>query len=194
MTKTTVKNIILGILLTAAGIVLVAAPQTSIKIVIILLGMGAVINGIFNLVRVRSLSDDSQFKMTAVIRGAVSIVVGLLACIIPMVFFSAAETVIRVMLYIFGVYLVLSAFAEFFLVSKLHEIGVATKMFSGEAVVSIIVAVILFMLPANFGIIIIRVFGIALILCGIAFAVYSFRNRVFVVEPDSIKDAAVEEE
>ena len=120
--KTTVKNIILGILLTAAGIVLVAAPQTSIKIVIILLGMGAVINGIFNLVRVRSLSDDSQFKMTAVIRGAVSIVVGLLACIIPMVFFSAAETVIRVMLYIFGVYLVLSAFAEFFLVSDLSDI------------------------------------------------------------------------
>ncbi len=188
MPKTTVTNIVLGIVLAVAGIILLAAPEASVRIVIVLLGAGAVVNGVYSILRVRPLSEDDQFKLAALIRGIVSIVIGLLACFLPLVLFSAAQTVVRVMLYLFGVYLIFSAIAEFFLVYKLHEVNVPAKSFAGEAVVSIIVAIILFMIPANFGLVIVRIFGIVMIVCGAVFALYSYRNRMYIIEPDSVSD------
>ena len=188
MTRPTLTNIILGIVIAVAGIFLLAAPEASIRIVIVLLGAGAVINGVFNIIRVRPLSDDDQFMLAALIRGIVSIIIGLLACFLPLVFFSAAQTVVRVMLYLFAIYLIFSAIAEFFLVYKLHEANIPAKQFAGEAVISIIIAIILFMIPANFGLMIIRIFGIIMIVCGAGYALYSYRNRTYIIEPDSVSD------
>jgi hypothetical protein len=46
----------------------------------------------------------------------------------------------------------------------------------------------LFMIPANFGLMIIRIFGIIMIVCGAGYALYSYRNRTYIIEPDSVSD------
>src|SRR5574344_1956175 len=153
-------NFALGILLAVVGLMILVAPTDSIKIVVILLGAGAFCNGLYNLLKVRLLSEDSDYRRTVLIRGWVSIVVGLLAICLPLVM---AKTVVTVMVYVLAIYLILSAAAELYLVYKLHQIRVPSKSFAGEAVGSIIVAVILFLLPANFGIVIVRILGALLI-------------------------------
>lgn len=178
----------LGILAAVIGLMLVIAPTSGIRVVVILMGIGAFADGIVNLIKISKWSSDSQFHLAVIIRGWVSIVIGLLAVFLPLVMFNAVATVVRVMLYVLGVYLIISAISEIYLISKLHKEEVPTKHLWGEVAGSIIVAIILFLLPKNYGEIIVRILGVLLIVAGAAYSIYEWRNASLVVEPDSVKD------
>ncbi len=185
MTK---SNFLLGIFAAVIGLLVLVQPDTSIKVVTIILGMTAVIRGINDFVRIRTLSDDSVFKTTVFVRGAVSLVIGVFAICLPLAFFNTAQTMIRVLLYIQAVYLILSAIAGFFLVAKLGNTQ-STKNFKTDAAFSVVIAIFLFLLPANFGVILVRIIGLVLLVSGACYALYSWRNQELVVTPDSVQDA-----
>lgn len=176
----------IGALVVIAGLVMLISPEQSIKIVVIVLGAGSVLTGLFDIISVRSLSDDLLFKKTALIRGLASIVIGLLAISLPLAF---AETVLKIMLYSLAVYLIISAIGEFILLIKLPEDSSMKKSFLLEAVGFIALAVILFILPANFGKVIVRILGLLLILGGAGYAYYSWKTAVPLAEVVDVRDA-----
>src|SRR5574344_839652 len=100
------SHIALGILVGCIGLMMLFAPAEWIKVTIILLGIGAVINGIYNLKTVRTLVSDSTYQQVISIRGISSIVIGILAILLPLII---AGIVWTIMIYILGVYLLLSA-------------------------------------------------------------------------------------
>jgi len=179
-------NFALGILLAVIGVLVTVSPENSIKAVVILLGAGAFCNGLYNLSTVRNLSEDSTFRLVVVIRAWLSIAVGLLAICLPLLL---ASVVVTVFVYVLALYLILSAATEFYLVYKLHQIDVPSKNLLLEAVGSLVVAVVLFMLPAHFGLVIVRILGVLLIICGVVYAIYEWKDSSLIVEPDSIRDA-----
>lgn len=178
----------LGILAAVIGLMLLIAPTSGIRVVVILMGIGAFVDGLVNLIKISKWSSDSQFHLTVIIRGWVSIVIGLLAVFLPLVMFNAVTTVVRVMLYVLGVYLLISAISEIYLISKLHKEEVPTKHLWSEVAGCVIAAVILFLLPKNYGEIIVRILGVLLIVAGVAYSIYEWRTASLVVEPDSVKD------
>lgn len=183
-------NFFFGLLASIVGLIVLIAPEASIKVVVILLGAAAVLNGFYDILKVRSLSDDSQYKITVMIHSLISIIVGLLAIFLPFALFSAAESVFRFMLYVLAVYLVIAAVMRFFMFVKLRSADLGGSLFLIEAVCEVVAAVLLFIMSSqHIGIIIVRILGIVMLVLGACYSIYVYRNSSIVVEPESIRDA-----
>ena len=71
------NNVIIGALVALLGLIVLINPADSIRVVVVLIGIAAIINGIYEFVKIRSLSNDSAFRTTVTVRSACSIVLGL---------------------------------------------------------------------------------------------------------------------
>jgi uncharacterized membrane protein HdeD (DUF308 family) len=176
-----------GILLVVVGLMMLVAPAQFVKVAVIVLGIASVVNGFINLVTVRTLIPDPYFRLDVAVRGWSSIIVGILAVALPLAF---AETVWTVMVYILGIYLLLSAGMEIFAVIKLRSEHIATKLYVWEIAASVVIAVVLFIMPAAVGLAVVQIGGGLLVCAGAAVLVYTVRSRPIVVNPDSVEDSA----
>ncbi len=174
-----------GVLSIVVGLLMLFAPDAWTKVVVIILGAAAIVNGIFNLFYVRKIISDSNYRKAVILRGVISVLVGLVAVILPL---ALAATVWTVMLYILGAYLLVSSILEIYATVKLRSSGINAKPYYGEIVISVIMAVILFIIPAQLGMALVRVLGVLLLLAGIAVLVWEVRNRKYVVVPTTVED------
>ena len=87
----------LGALLALVALMMIIAPEQCIKVAVVALGIEAVVNGIFNLIKIRQLVDDKSFQLTVIVRSVISIVIGILAVFLPLRF---AEAMWTIMLYV----------------------------------------------------------------------------------------------
>ena len=94
-------NYFIAGLLGVLGILILIFPAFWIKLIVILLGLGAVGYGIYNFSYIKKLSDDSSYRSVIMVRSLVSIIIGLLAVILPM---TVAETMWTIMIYVLAVY------------------------------------------------------------------------------------------
>ncbi|MBQ2206650.1 MAG: DUF308 domain-containing protein [Treponema sp.] len=118
------KNITTGVLLVAVGLLVLLNPETCIKVLIILLGAFSVVKGIYDLAKMRSVSDDDVYKRVLVVESLVSILIGIAALVAPFALFNTVQEIVRIMLYVLAVYHILEAFACFFLAIKLKGLDV----------------------------------------------------------------------
>ena len=95
------KNITTGVLLVAVGLLVLLNPETCIKVLIILLGAFSVVKGIYDLAKMRSVSDDDVYKRVLVVESLVSILIGIAALVAPFALFNTVQEIVRIMLYVF---------------------------------------------------------------------------------------------
>ena len=187
-------NFLFGVLASVVGLIVLIAPEASIKVVVILLGAAAVLNGFYDILKVRSLSMDSQYRMAVMSHSLISIVVGLLAVFLPFVLFTTVESIFRFMLYVLAVYLMVAAVLRFLIFVKLNGEGGSGKLFLMEAVCEVVSAVLLFIMSSqHIGLIIVRILGFVTLFLGACYAAYAYRNAPIVIEPDAVRDAAPED-
>ena len=179
------SDIVLGGLLAAVGLLLIAAPEASIKVIVIFLGIGSVTVGIFDLIAARKLSLDSGYEINMLIRGWTGIVVGILAVFLPLIF---AATMWTVMLYILAVYLLVSAALQIYAIVKLQSAGLIKKGDIGKIVLSIVVAAILFAIPRSIGIMIVRILGVLCVVGGIGYILYEMKSAPIIENADNVSD------
>lgn len=188
------NRIFLGFVTAALGLLLLISPDSFIKLFVILLGVAAVIDGIFILATTRNLILDPQYNLIVTIRGVLSIAVGAFAVIYPL---ATAKTVWNIMAYSLAVYLLISAGMQIYTITKLHRNGVMIRQSMIEVLTSILLAVVLFVIPAKeVGDFIVRLFGIALVIFGAGTVILQWKNRPITVVPDSVEtvDAEAAEE
>lgn len=164
----------IGLLSIIAGLLMLFSPEAWTKVVVIVLGIAAIVNGLFNLIYVRRVYDDAYFRRSVIIRGLLSLVVGLVAVILPLALAAAIWTT---MVYILAAYLLVSALLELFATIRLRSSGIDARPYYGEIVGSIILAVILFVIPAQVGVLLVRICGVLLVLSGVLILAWQWRNR-----------------
>lgn len=164
----------IGILTIIVGLLMLFAPEAWTKVVVIFIGASAIVNGLFNLFYVRKIISDSSYKKAVIIRGLFSLLVGLIAIILPL---ALVATVWTVMLYVLACYLIISSIIEIFVSIKLKASGINVRPYYGEILLSIILAIVLFIIPAKLGILILRIIGAALVVMGIGVLFWEFKNR-----------------
>ncbi|MCQ2577068.1 MAG: DUF308 domain-containing protein [Treponema sp.] len=158
-------NWIIGGVLLVAGIILTAAPVFIVKALVVLLGLGAVADGVYSLMYEKSISTNSTFQKTILYKSAANIVMGLIAVIVPL---FIAKTAWFAITYILGVYLVISAFGGLFASSQLKDSDVDRKALTVESLFHIAAAVLLFLIgPEKLGKSLIRIIGILTLSAGI---------------------------
>ena len=179
------SKVFLGFVTAALGLFLLISPDTFISFFVIILGVAAVIDGIFILAATRDLIIDPQYKLIVTVRGVLSIVVGLLAVILPI---AVAAVVWKAMAYTLAIYLIISAGMQIYTITKLHRNGIMVRQSMIEVASSLLIALVLFVIPAQTaGHFIIRLFGIALLVVGIGLLVIQWKSRPEVVLPDSVE-------
>ena len=175
----------LGFMTAALGLFLLISPDTFISFFVILLGVAAIIDGVFILATTRDLIIDPQYKLIVTVRGVLSIVVGLLAVILPI---AVAAVVWKAMAYTLAIYLLVSAAMQLYTITKLHRNGIMVRQSMIEVLSSLVIALVLFIIPAQTaGHFIIRLFGIVLLAIGIGLIVIQWRNRPEVIVPDAVQ-------
>ncbi|MBO6219644.1 MAG: DUF308 domain-containing protein [Treponema sp.] len=179
------SKVFLGFVTAALGLFLLISPDTFISFFVIILGVAAIIDGIFILAATRDLIIDPQYKLIVTVRGVLSIVVGLLAVILPI---AVAAVVWKAMAYTLAIYLIISAGMQIYTITKLHRNGIMVRQSMIEVASSLLIALVLFVIPAQTaGHFIIRLFGIALLVVGIGLLVIQWKSRPEVVLPDSVE-------
>lgn len=163
-----------GILVATIGLMMLIAPEACVKVIVILIGISSIVNGFYNLIEVRKMIQDLNFRIVITVRGIVAIIVGLAAVMLPMVF---AGTVWTIMIYALAVYLLFSAGMEIYGAMKMKSAGVHIKAFTVEIIGSVVLAIILFAMPAAIGVTIIRIIGAFVMVGGFGFIVWSWQNK-----------------
>lgn len=187
------SSFVFSIVAVVIGILCAIFTEFSIKIIVIALGGAAVIKGLFDLFKLnRLVKNDSIFHRTVVIRGLISIVVGLAAVAFPIAFFDKAENIIKLFLYILGIYFIVNALSGFLVVRKLSDANLSTKSNKSESVICLLIAVLLFFIAAIGARNILRIAGIVVAVFGALGALYSWRNKSDVIVPDSVEDVKEE--
>ena len=179
------NSLFFGVILAFAGLIMLIWPGLWIKAIVILLGIEALANGVYQLLYTRKLYSDVTFQYSVLIRGMFSIVTGLLACVLPLRF---AQVMWTVMLYVLAFYLLTGSALLFFSIGKLRDSSVERRQLVIEAVISILLAVIIIIIPIKIGTALIRIGGIAIFVIGAAYIFYYLRNRPDVQEPIEVMD------
>ena len=176
----------LGIMIAAVGLFMMISPDSFIKFAVVILGIALIFDGIFILVTVRNLVVDRNYGFIMDVHGWLSIGVGLLAVVLPMIFASVFWTI---MAYSMAFYLLVAAGMEIYAINMLSRNGISTKKSIFEVIVCIILAIVLFILPSQIlGTVLVRVLGIVLMLSGIVFALIQWKLKPLIIQPDSIED------
>ena len=177
----------LGFVTAALGLFLLISPETFLSFFVILLGIASILDGIFILATTRNLIVDQQYKMIVTIRGILSIVIGALAVMLPLVFVA---TIWKAMAYTLAIYLIISAGMQFYTIAKLHRNGIMIRQSMIEVFSSLVIALVLLVIPSeSVGPFFIRIFGFILMLSGVGLAIMQWKSRPTVILPDSVEDA-----
>ncbi|MBQ4377899.1 MAG: DUF308 domain-containing protein [Treponema sp.] len=179
------NKLFLGFVTAALGLFLLISPSTFISFFVIILGVAAVIDGIFILAATRDLIIDPQYKLIVTIRGVMSVLVGLLAVALPKLVAAVAW---GAMAYTLAVYLIISVVLQLYTITQLRRNGIMIRQSMIEVATSLVLVLVLFIIPSEtIGTLIIRIFGVALLTGGIAMTLIQWKNRPETIIPDSVE-------
>ena len=177
-------------MIVTVGLFMLISPDSFMKFAVIILGIALVFDGIFILVTVRNLIVDKNYGFVMAVHGWLSIGVGALAVLLPMVFATVFWTI---MAYSLAVYLLVAAGIEVYAINMLSRNGISTKKSIFEVIICVILAIVLFILPSQtLGNAIVRILGIVLILSGAIFSLVQWKLKPIIIQPDSIEDITAE--
>ena len=169
------------------GLLLLIIPKYCIYGIVILLGIFSIVNGVYNLVKIRNIITDPDFYIVLTIRGIVSIVIGILAVLLPAIFAKTATAIWTVMVYILAVYLLVTAIMELYATVQIKKFGLETKPYITEILFSLAAGILLFFIPPKtFGEIILRIIGAGVVVIGVTLMIIMFKNKPIVVYAEEV--------
>ena len=188
-------NLFTGIGIAVLGLLVIIFPTFWFKVVVILLGLASIAYGIYSLKFTRTILENSSYELSLMIKGIVSIVVGVSAVAFPLAIGNAAWTV---MIWILVGYLIVSAILGFYAAALLKDSKVNRKKYFLENLGLLAIAVFFIILTPNaLAKVIFRIVGIVAIVAGaviILIEIVSNRKAIVVKSGDvEVKDAPAEE-
>ncbi|MDD5929609.1 MAG: DUF308 domain-containing protein [Spirochaetales bacterium] len=184
-----------GILIFGLGLSFVIFPPFWSKVVVILLALGSIAYGIYNLVYTKKILENTIYEKTILIKSIASILIGFVALIFPLAIGNAVWTAMIIILII---YLIISALLGFYAAALLKNSGIERKRYFLENLVLLAIAVVLILIsPEKLRNAIMRIIGIVLMVGGVGIAVYSFlmKDNIEKLESDTndSEESAVKE-
>lgn len=168
-------QIVLGLVIITGGVLIVSKQEAFVKVVMVVAGIVALIEGIYTLVNLYRWQFTGATKTAAVIKGIMMIVLGVIAVCAP---FATGQALFTAYIYIFAAGLVISAIIAVQNAYMLHKINAAIPVsgFAWEALIDIVVALILFCNPTKIMGIAVSVIGVGAIVFGAATIAMGFRT------------------
>lgn len=189
-------NMLTGIGLALLGLLVLIFPTFWFKVVVILLGLSAVVYGIYCIKFTRTIFKNSAYELSIWIKSVVSIIVGVSAVVFPL---AIGSTVWRVMIWVLIIDLIISAVLGFYAAALLKNSGANRKKYFMENLGLLAVAIFLIILsPEKLAKFIFIIVGIVAIVAGaiiILIEILSKKNTIAVDAASvEIKDVPPQED
>ncbi len=139
------------------------------------IGIYAVVNGIVVLVTSIKTNLSDKIKKGLVIRGAISLGIGALALLLPIVFAKITWTIA---IYILAVQLLAAAGLQIYLSIQMKKVDYPILGSIIEIVISLMLAFLIFTMPQEIGMTIIRVAGIIIFAYGLLLVVKAIQTHL----------------
>ena len=177
-------NLWVGLLGVCIGLLIIIFPAFWVKLVVTMLGLGAVAYGVYSLRFTKIIYEDAVYERSILIKSILSIVIGVIAVIFPLAFGNTAWTVIT---WILIIYLIVSAVIGFYAASLLKNTEVNRKRYFLENLGLIAIAVILILIsPKALGAAIVRIAGTIVLIAGAGFIILGFAKNKNSVEAEAV--------
>ena len=160
-----IKLIIFGVAALFVGILILNHTDALVKIVMIAAGIGAFVDGLYTVIGMKKWNFSETTRTLATVKAYESMALGLAAVLVAI---FAADTAITVMVYIFAIGLLFSAFVAFqnAAMSGKFEIQDMRNHFLIEGVIELLVAIILFFKPVETMYTVVKILAVGLIVIG----------------------------
>ncbi|MBQ0051784.1 MAG: DUF308 domain-containing protein [Treponema sp.] len=179
------NKLFLGFVTAALGLFLLISPEAFISFFVIILGVAAIIDGVFILAATRNLIYDPHYNRIVTVRGVLSVLVGGLSVALPVL---VAAVVWKAMAYTLAVYLLISAGLQIYTITMLHRNGIMIRQSMIEVFCSLALALVLIVIPSDVaGNFIVRLMGLVLLAVGVGFVFIQWRNRPVTVMPEVVE-------
>lgn len=166
--------LIRGLIVALAGGFIIFYTDNFIRLLTVAIGAWMVLAGLYSLFSAFGVKDDKQRKNVSLIRSLLNIIIGAFAVAMP---FVVAEVWWTVLLFIVAVQLCIAAVLEIMIGIRLRRAGLpAGSAFTG-ALITIAIALILFLAPDFLGETLVRGIGAIILLFGLGMMAFSFRLR-----------------
>lgn len=167
------------------GLIMLCSAEAIVSVLVIALGVFLILSGIYVLFSMPKFLEEKAAKIGTYVRGGVSIILGLLCIVLPV---GVANFSWKAMMIILGIYALCSAGLETYAVFSIDNESIDKKRYMIEVGGTIIAAIVLFMLPSNFGFTLIRIAGAIFIIIAVILAINIYRNRDIVEEDAPVVD------
>ena len=135
--------------------------------------------------RRRRTGYRSRCQLTVIVRSVISIVIGILAVFLPLRF---AEAMWTIMLYVLAAYLLASAFLELYMLAKLRDTNIERRRYMLEVIISLVGAIVLFIVPQQVGLVLVRILGVLLLAVSAGYMLFEWHDRPIVVDEVEVVD------
>ena len=146
------------------GIFTLAKPKLFEQLFIIALGVVAVVTGIGSLVTLNKYSFGKFNRTTTLVKGIGSIIIGVLAVVLPI---TIGGAIWRIILYVLAVQLLLSAIVVLIDAFAVRSLGLSPANLVVEGIVSFVIAILLFISPRTIADLLVTIVGIVLIVLAV---------------------------
>ena len=174
-----IKLLLLGAIMLVVGILIMNNSGLFIKILLVAAGIGTLLDGIYTLIGALKWKYTKGTKFASITKGVLSIAIGIAAIVVSI---NSTGDAVRIMVYVFAASLILSAIVSFenaFVAGRFNTVEMRSH-FITEGVVSLVVAVVLFIIPNDIVDTLVKILAIAFIVVGsliIAAAVIGFLRK-----------------
>jgi uncharacterized membrane protein HdeD (DUF308 family) len=162
--------VIRGLCALVFGILCFVWPLATIGALILLFGVYALIDGVFNLAAAFSSKDSGSMRWLLLLEGLVSIAAGVLAFIWPAI-------TGMVLLYFIAAWAVITGIFELIAAIRLRKEITGELFLALSGIASIVFGVLIYMYPGAGALAVITIIGIYAIIFGILLLVLGFRLR-----------------
>lgn len=176
---------LIPVLTAIIGLVMLCSAEAIVSVLVVALGIFLVLSGVYSLFSMPKFLENKAARIGTYVRSGVSIILGLLCIVLPV---GVANFSWKVMMIILGIYALCSAGLETYAVFSIENEAIDKKRYMIEVGGTIIAAIVLFMLPSNFGFTLIRIVGAIFIIIAVILAINIYRNRDIVEEDAPVVD------
>lgn len=162
-----ITYLLIAILILIAGVFVLIRQDLFKQIFVISLGVAVVIVSVVSLIMLGRYAFTPFYYRSTLMKGVLGLIVGVLAIVMPL---STAETIWTIILYILAAQLVLGALISFVDVIALRKLGYKSSYHIWEGVISLVIAVVLFIFPQELATMLVTIVGLIIIVIGLTLA------------------------
>lgn len=162
-----IVQLLIALLVILVGIIILVRRDLFKQIFIITLGVAAIVVGIEALVTMNRYSFSPINYRMRLIKGVLGIIIGVLAIVMPL---ATAETIWAVIIYILAAQILYGSIIAFSDAIVIKKKGFTNKFLIWEGVVSLVIALLLFISPKAVADLIITIVGTILVVAGVGVA------------------------